>query len=92
MIKSELVQRVVDKNEALSLREVETVVTAITDEIADAMARGDRVEIRGFGTFSVRDRKARIARNPRTGEEVKVAAKKAPHFKPGKQLKDLINS
>jgi integration host factor subunit beta len=91
MTKSELIARIAEQNPHLYQRDVERIVSTIFEEIADALARGDRVELRGFGAFSVKHRDARIGRNPRTGETVKVDAKAAPHFKTGKQLRELLN-
>jgi integration host factor subunit beta len=91
MTKSELVQRLAEANPHLYQRDVEAIVTAIFDEIATALARGDRVELRGFGAFSVKRRDARIGRNPRTGDSVQVAEKHIPFFKTGKQLRDRLN-
>ena len=91
MIKSELVQRLAEANPHLYQRDVEVIVTAIFDEIAAALARGDRVELRGFGAFSVKRRDARVGRNPRTGDSVEVAEKHVPFFKTGKQLRDRLN-
>src|SRR5881392_2080527 len=91
MTKSELVQRLAEANPDLSQREVEVIVSAIFGEIAAALARGDRVELRGFGAFSVKRRDARVGRNPRTGASVEVAEKHIPFFKTGKQLRDRLN-
>lgn len=91
MIKSELVQRIAERNPHLYLRDVENVVNAILDEIAAAMARGDRVELRGFGAFSVKRRNARVGRNPRTGAHVEVDEKSVPFFKTGKELRERLN-
>ena len=91
MIKSELVQRISEQNPHLYQRDVENIVNAILGEIVAAMARGDRVELRGFGAFSVKRRDARIGRNPRTGGSVRVAEKHIPFFKTGKQLRDRLN-
>src|SRR3977135_4274287 len=90
MTKSELVQRLSEANPHLYQRDVEVIVTAIFDEIAAALARGDRVELRGFGAFSVKRRDARVGRNPRTGDSVEVAEKHVPFFKTGKQLRDRL--
>jgi integration host factor subunit beta len=92
VIKSELVQRIADRNPHLYLRDVENVVNAILDEITAAMARGDRVELRGFGAFSVKRRNARTGRNPRTGEQVEVEEKAVPFFKTGKELRERLNN
>ena len=83
MIKSELVQRISEQNPHLYQRDVENIVNAILGEIIAAMARGDRVELRGFGAFSVKQRSSRTGRNPRTGESVAVAEKFIPFFKTG---------
>ncbi|MBK9080793.1 MAG: integration host factor subunit beta [Rhizobiales bacterium] len=91
MIKSELVQRIAERNPHLYQRDVENVVNAILDEIAGAMARGDRVELRGFGAFSVKRRNARVGRNPRTGTHVEVQEKSVPFFKTGKELRERLN-
>ena len=92
MTKSELVQRLAEANPHLYQRDVEVIVTAIFDEIASALSRGDRVELRGFGAFSVNRRDARVGRNPRTGDSVEVSEKHVPFFKPGKQLRDRLNT
>ena len=91
MIKSELVARVAAQNPHLYQRDIENVVGAILDTIADALARGDRVELRGFGAFSVKSRPARLGRNPRTGENVDVAEKLVPLFKSGKEMRLRLN-
>lgn len=91
MTKSELIEIITAKNPHLTLKDVDRVVNVIFDNIIEALSRGDRVEFRGFGTFSVRNRSARIAKNPRTGEQVRVGERKIPHFKCGKQLFDMIN-
>ncbi|NQV56598.1 MAG: integration host factor subunit beta [Rhodospirillales bacterium] len=92
MTKSELIAFLAEENPHLYQRDVERIVTTIFDEIASALARGDRIELRGFGAFSVKQRDARIGRNPRTGESVHVAAKRVPYFKTGKQLREKLNS
>jgi integration host factor subunit beta len=91
MIRSELIQKIADDNPHLYQRDVERIVNTIFEEIIDAMARGDRVELRGFGAFSVKKRDARIGRNPRTGEAVEVEEKHVPFFKTGKLLRDRLN-
>lgn len=91
MIRSELIQKIADENPHLYLRDVERIVNAIFEEIIEAMARGDRVELRGFGAFSVKKRDARLGRNPRTGEAVDVEEKHVPFFKTGKLLRDRLN-
>ncbi len=92
MTKSELIAYLAEQNPHLYQRDVERIVTTIFDEIAAALARGDRVELRGFGAFSVKHRDSRVGRNPRTGEAVQVAAKRVPYFKTGKQIREMINS
>jgi integration host factor subunit beta len=91
MTKSELIQRLAELNPHLYQRDVERIVTAIFDEISAALSRGDRVELRGFGAFSVKRRDARVGRNPRTGASVQVAEKHIPFFKTGKQLRERLN-
>ena len=91
MIKSELVQQIGDKFPHLFQRDVENIVNAIFEEITQALARGDRVELRGFGAFSVRQRGARRGRNPRTGQQVDVAEKCVPFFKTGKEMRERLN-
>lgn len=91
MTKSELIQKIADQNPHLYLRDVERIVGTIFDEISGALVSGDRVELRGFGAFSVRSRDARTGRNPRTGETVDVEAKQVPFFKCGKELRERLN-
>ena len=91
MIKSELVQRIANRNPHLYLRDVEKIVNAILDEITGALSRGDRVELRGFGAFSVKHRDARVGRNPRTGAHVSVNEKTVPFFKTGKEMRERLN-
>ncbi len=91
MTKSELVQKLAEANPHLYLRDVEKIIDTVFDEIVGALANGDRVELRGFGAFSVKDRAARKGRNPRTGETVQVEAKRMPFFKTGKELRDKLN-
>lgn len=91
MIRSELLEKIAVENPHLYQRDIERIVATIFDEIIDAMANGDRVELRGFGSFSVKKRDARIGRNPRTGESVEVEEKHVPFFKTGKLLRDRLN-
>ena len=91
MIRSELIQKIADENPHLYQRDVEKIVNAIFEEIIEALADGDRVELRGFGAFTVKQRDARVGRNPRTGEQVQVAEKHVPFFKAGKLLRDRLN-
>ena len=92
MIKSELVQRIATQNPHLYQRDVENIVNAILNEITAALARGDRVELRGFGAFSVKHRPARTGRNPRTGAHVSVDRKSVPFFKTGKEMRERLNN
>ena len=92
MTKSELILRLAEKNPHLYQRDAERIVATVFDEISSALARGDRVELRGFGAFSVKQRAARIGRNPRTGESVSVAKKVVPYFKTGKELRERLNA
>ena len=91
MIKSELIERIAAKNPDLYQRDIEKIVNIILATIVDAMARGDRVELRGFGGFSVRVREAREGRNPRTGEAVAVDRTAFPYFKTGKEMRERLN-
>lgn len=91
MIRSELIAKIAEENPHLFQRDVEKIVGTIFDEIIEAMARGDRVELRGFGAFSVKQRDARTGRNPRTGDSVEVDQKHVPFFKTGKLLRDRLN-
>lgn len=91
MTRSDLVQKLAEKNPHLMQKDVERIVNTIFEEVTVALARGDRVELRGFGAFSVKKREARTGRNPRTGETVDVAEKIVPFFKTGKQLRDRLN-
>jgi integration host factor subunit beta len=91
MIKSELVLKLAEQNPHLYQRDVENIVNAILDTIADALARGDRVELRGFGAFSVKKRDARTGRNPRTGASVSISEKVVPVFKTGKEMRQRLN-
>jgi integration host factor subunit beta len=91
VIRSELVQKLTEDHPDLTAREIERVVTAFFDSIIDRLQRDGRVELRGFGAFSTRDRDARKGRNPRTGAAVDVAAKRVPYFKPGKEMRERLN-
>jgi len=91
MIRSELIQIIADENPHLYQRDVERIVSTIFDEITGALSSGDRVELRGFGAFSVKKRDGRVGRNPRTGESVVVEEKHVPFFKTGKLLRDRLN-
>jgi len=91
MIRSELIQKIADENPHLYQRDVEKIVNTVFDSVTNAMADGDRVELRGFGAFSVKKRDARTGRNPRTGASVQVDEKHVPFFKTGKLLRDRLN-
>ena len=91
MIKSELVLKIAEKNPHLYHRDVERIVNRVFDEIINTMKDGNRVELRGFGAFSVKERRARTGRNPRTGESVEVTEKRVPFFKTGKELRQKLN-
>ena len=92
MIRSELVQKLCGDFPDLTQREIEGVVTALFDNITDQLSKGGRVELRGFGAFSTRQRDARVGRNPRTGASVDVSAKRVPYFKPGKEMRERLNT
>ena len=92
MIRSELVAKLAEENPHLTHRDVERLVSIILAGVCDARADGGRVELRGFGAFSVRGRPARAGRNPRTGEAVQVKAKGVPFFKSGKELRERLNA
>ena len=91
MIKSELVQVIAAENPHLFVKDVEKIVGAIFDHISEALSDGDRVELRGFGAFSVKHREARTGRNPRTGEPVEIDEKWTPFFKAGKEMRERLN-
>ncbi|MEE8350041.1 MAG: integration host factor subunit beta [Acidobacteriota bacterium] len=91
MTKADLIDEVA-KNSDLSKKDAEVIVQAVLDSIVESLKGGGKVELRGFGSFRLRDRASRKGRNPKTGEKVFVPAKKVPYFKPGKDLKELINS
>ena len=92
MNKSELVQRLAEANQHLAPREIEIIVTTMFGAITAALSRGDRVELRGFGAFSVRKRDAHVGRNPRTGDKVAVSEKHIPFFKTGKELRGRLQT
>ena len=92
MTRSQLIMQLAEQNPHLYHRDVERIVSTIFEEISVALARGERVELRGFGAFSVKQRAARVGRNPRTGEAVQVASKRLPYFKTGKELRERLNS
>ena len=90
--KSELIESIADRYEMLSSRDVELAIKTKIDSMAQVLATGGRIEIRGFGSFSLHYRAPRIGRNPKTGDTVKLMGKHVPHFKPGKELRDRVNS
>lgn len=92
MTKSDLIKALAQDNPHLFLRDIERIAACVFDEVTAALARGDRVELRGFGAFSVRERQARTGRNPRTGDEVDVPNKYVPYFKTGKELRERLNT
>ncbi len=92
MIKSELIDKLAEANPHLYHRDVERVVNTVLDDITEALARGERVELRGFGAFSVRHRPSRVGRNPRTGDSVAVKEKHVPFFKTGKELRERVDA
>ena len=91
MTKSELIELLADRQKYLSMRDIDTSVKLMLDELITAMSRGERVEIRGFGSFSLNYRKPRVGRNPKSGESVSLDSKYVPHFKPGKELRERVN-
>ena len=92
MTKSELIERIAARQPQLSLRDVELSVKMILDSMSEQLAQGERVEIRGFGSFSVHHRPARLGRNPKTGEQVRLSSRYTPHFRPGKELRERVNA
>lgn len=91
MTKSELIERVASKQSQLSVRDVELAVKTILEQMSQTLATGERIEIRGFGSFSLHYREPRLGRNPKTGETVELAGKYVPHFKPGKEMRERVN-
>lgn len=91
MTKSELIERLIDQNEQLSIKDVELAVKTMLDHMTESLSQGDRIEIRGFGSFSLHYRAPRVGRNPKTGDSVSLGAKYVPHFKPGKELREQVN-
>ena len=90
MTKSELIELLIDQQSHLPVKDVEQAIKAMLEHMSD-LANGERIEIRGFGSFSLHYRAPRIGRNPKTGESVELRAKYVPHFKPGKELRELVN-
>jgi integration host factor subunit beta len=92
MTKSELIEILVQRQSLLNQKDVDSAVKAILEYMSDALAQGERIEIRGFGSFSLHYRPPRVGRNPKTGRAVELEAKYVPHFKPGKELRDRVNA
>ncbi len=92
MTKSELVEKIAEANKLLTRKESEMVVNIVFDSMCEALKQGEKVEIRGFGSFTIREREAREARNPKSGEIVRIPAKKTPFFKTGKELRERVNN
>jgi integration host factor subunit beta len=92
MTKSELIEKISAEQSQLSAKDVELAVKMIMDHMADALSQGERIEIRGFGSFSLHYRAARSGRNPKTGQKVQLDGKYVPHFKPGKELRERVNT
>ena len=91
MTKSELIERITSRHPQLSNKDVELAVKTILDSMSQALSQGGRIEIRGFGSFSLHFRSPRLGRNPKTGESVQLRGKYVPHFKPGKELREQVN-
>lgn len=92
MTKSELIERIASQQDQLSVKDIELTVKLILDYMAQVLSVGERIEIRGFGSFSLHYRESRTGRNPKTGESVELPGKYVPHFKPGKELRDRVNN
>lgn len=90
--RSELIERLAEQQHQLAVKDVELAIKAIIEQMSQSLANGERVEIRGFGSFSLHYRAPRVGRNPKTGESVSLAGKYVPHFKPGKEMRDRVNS
>ncbi len=91
MTRSELIEKIAAKNPHLMVKDIDRIIDVVLNKIINSLAKGERVEFRGFGAFSVRKRSPRVAKNPRTGEQVNVEERNIPHFKTGKQLHELLN-
>lgn len=91
MTKSELIERLMEKYSDLPPREVEIAIKEMLEQMAQSLAKGKRIEIRGFGSFSLHYRAPRVGRNPKTGQSVELTGKYVPHFKPGKELRERVN-
>jgi integration host factor subunit beta len=91
MTKSELIERIAEQQDQLSLKDVELAVKLMLEHMSQVLATGERIEIRGFGSFSLHYRAPRVGRNPKTGDSVELMGKYVPHFKPGKEMRDRVN-
>ena len=91
MTKSELIEQLIDKHPELSVKDIELAVKIMLEHMTETLSEGERIEIRGFGSFSLHYRAPRVGRNPKTGESVSLPAKFVPHFKPGKELREQVN-
>jgi len=91
MTKSELIERIAAKQPQLSIKDIELAVKAVLEHMSQTLASGERIEIRGFGSFSLHYREPRQGRNPKTGDTVELAGKHVPHFKPGKEMRERVN-
>lgn len=91
MTKSELIERIAEQQDQLSLKDVELAVKLMLEHMSQVLASGERIEIRGFGSFSLHYRAPRVGRNPKTGDSVELSGKYVPHFKPGKEMRDRVN-
>lgn len=91
MTKSELIERIAERQSQLSIKDVELAVKAVLEQMSQTLSSGERIEIRGFGSFSLHYREPRQGRNPKTGETVELAGKHVPHFKPGKEMRERVN-
>ncbi len=92
MTKSELIEQLIDQNQQLSIKDVELAVKTMLDHMTESLSDGERIEIRGFGSFCLHYRAPRVGRNPKTGDSVALSAKYVPHFKPGKDLREQVNN
>ncbi|WP_261844058.1 integration host factor subunit beta [Aliamphritea ceti] len=92
MTKSELIEQLIDQNQQLSIKDVELAVKTMLDHMTESLSEGERIEIRGFGSFCLHYRAPRVGRNPKTGDSVALSAKYVPHFKPGKDLREQVNN
>jgi integration host factor subunit beta len=91
MTKSELIERIAARQSQLSLKDIELAIKAMLEHMSQTLASGERIEIRGFGSFSLHYREPRVGRNPKTGDTVRLEGKNVPHFKPGKEMRDRVN-